>query len=121
MQYYAVLDFHLPLKAGSVYGFMYACCIYSRNIEGCYSEFSYIEKVDLGCEKGKHVEIPFLFWIQLRVLKRGITKRGHTHRQLAQRPAPSSSSALITMPDSRKTIQAEKSLCSMSPQDQANI
>ena len=65
MQYYAVLDFHLPLKAGSVYGFMYACCIYSRNIEGCYSEFSYIEKVDLGCEKGKHVEIPFLFWIQL--------------------------------------------------------
>ena len=67
MQYYAVLDFHLPLKAGSVYGFMYACCIYSRNIEGCYSEFSYIEKVDLGCEKGKHVEIPFLFWIQLLV------------------------------------------------------
>ena len=67
MQYYAVLDFHLPLKAGSVYGFMYACCIYSRNIEGCYSEFSYIEKVDLGCEKGKHVEIPFLFWIQLHV------------------------------------------------------
>ena len=68
MQYYAVLDFHLPLKAGSVYGFMYACCIYSRNIEGCYSEFSYIEKVDLGCEKGKHVEIPFLFWIQFYTL-----------------------------------------------------
>ena len=75
MQYYAVLDFHLPLKAGSVYGFMYACCIYSRNIEGCYSEFSYIEKVDLGCEKGKHVEIPFLFWIQLRDCLKLTTKR----------------------------------------------
>ena len=39
-------------------------CFYFRNIHYSYSEISYIRKKELRCEKGKQMEIPFLFWIQ---------------------------------------------------------